>query len=447
MSVVELSKSIYLLRNEDARVGAFVEVVPSTQDTSFPSSSIAAGSGSYDGLSHIRWGAQDEKPSEMHRLATDSPNKWRLIETRRDFLIGNGVRFGIEKPNGAKMERELLNPTHKDYSAISDYIRSLDKVGYFGDAAYQASFSGNVFTGIPLDRTGRAELINCLDCFEMRIRALAQNESRVSAYIRNPNFGKRTYKKADGVPLPAFNPANPKAFPFSVFHAKHKLPGQPFYSFAAWWGTKAWTEVANQIPKYHLEGLTSGYNIKYLIKFPDDYFDREGLETEEEKNEHKRRVLNQMKESLAGKKDKAVVTYYKYDIQSMKALPGVEIVPLKNDMTDDAYVSLFNTANIAQASGHGVMPVLAGIDTGGKLGGSGKELEAAAMYQQKFMTYSDRALLLRPLIEVQDLNGWDSNIKFWFEDIEVYVTDSTPTNSPANPNNPAKQTNKDGNTN
>ncbi len=193
--------------------------------------------------------------------------------------------------------------------------------------------------------------------------------------------------------------------------------------------------------------MTSGYNIKYLIKFPDDYFDREGLETNEEKNEHKRRVLNQMKESLAGKKDKAVVTYYKYDIQSMKALPGVEIVPLKNDMTDDAYVSLFNTANIAQASGHGVMPVLAGIDTGGKLGGSGKELEAAAMYQQKFMTYSDRALLLRPLIEVQDLNGWDSKIKFWFEDIEVYVTDSTPTNSPANPNNPAKQQNKDGNTN
>lgn len=439
--VEEIGKNIFLLRDEQTKIGAYVEVVPSQRDLTNSTGLISVGASTLDGLTHLKWGLQDEKPAEMHRLATDSPNKWRLLETRRDFLTGDGVRFGVRKKDGKKSVLEELEPKHKDFASISDYLRSLKKTNYFTDAAMQLGFSGNIFTGIPLDNFKRAELLTNMDCFEMRVRALQANERRITAYLRNANFGQRWYKKTDSVPLPAYDIQNPKAFPFAVYHTKHRLPGQPFYAFASWWGTKSWTEVANKIPAYHLEGLTTGYNIKYLIKFPDDYFDKEGLETEEEKAAYRNGILRRMKDSLAGKKDRAVVTYYKYDIQSMRALPGVEIIPLKNDMTDDAYVSLFNTANIAQASGHGVLPILAGIDTGGKLGGSGKELEAAAMYQQKFMTKNDRELLLKVMMEVQDLNGWDRNIEFWFEDIEVYVTDSTPTNSPANPNNPANNGN------
>lgn len=437
--IVEVGHNVYLLRNESNKTGAFVEIMPTARDTSYGDGMVNRGiANSVDSLTHIKWGNDDAKVEQMHRLATESPNKVRLIETRRDFLIANGVRFGTEKIEGTKIIREPLPENHPDYASINDYLRGLDKTGYWEDIAYQVCFSGNTFSGIPLDGQRRAELLSFHDCFETRIRALQPNERRVSAFLKNPAFGNSGYRKQNSIALPSFDSRNPQAFPISIYHGKHRLPGQPWYSFASWWGTKAWTEVANKIPMYHIQGLTDGYAIKYLFKFPDDYFDVEGIEDEEEKKDYRNGILSRMKDSLAGKKDTGVVTYYKHDLSSMKAMPGVEIIPLKNDMTDDAYVTLFNTANIAQASGHGVLPVLAGIDTGGKLGGSGKELEAAAMYQQKFMTAPDRKLLLRPLIEVHDINSWDKKIKYWFEDIEVYVPDSTPTASPANPNNPSK---------
>jgi len=118
----------------------------------------------------------------------------------------------------------------------------------------------------------------------------------------------------------------------------------------------------------------------------------------------------------------------------MKSLPGVEIIPLKNEMTDDAYVKLYNTAKSAQASGHGIMASLAGVDTGNGLGSSGKEIEVTARFQQGFRTNSDRQLLLRPMMIQQQINGWDREIQFWFEDIEVYTPDVTPKKAGINQN-------------
>ncbi|RAI76010.1 hypothetical protein HMF3257_20840 [Spirosoma telluris] len=192
--------------------------------------------------------------------------------------------------------------------------------------------------------------------------------------------------------------------------------------------------MANKIPKFHDSGLDNGYNLKYHISIPDDYFDRED-QTEEEKEALKAQVLQQMGETLAGieNTDKALVTFHKVDING-KEISGIKIESLTNKMSDDAYTSLFNTANIAQASGHGVLPVSAGIDTGGKLGGSGKELEAAANYQQNFLTYVDRFILLTPLRIVKAINGWEADMEFDVRNIQLYNYDVTPTSSGSNPN-------------
>ena len=420
--------------------GAFVEVQPGRVDTANAPASAPSRTPPPD--EHIRWGKDDNQPNIMHALATDNDVKWELMATRRDFIVGLGLRFGTIAQNGKVQERELLPTTHPNYAEIAEHVAAEDEMGYHLDTAMQVCFAGQHFTKVTLDKSGRALPLMMVDCFEIRYRALQEKENRPSAVFNNGNFGTRNYRKQDSLVLPVYDPLDPQKFPVSVYHAKHRLPGQPFYSFAPWWGTKSWTEVANKIPPYHLSGLTNGYNIKYLIKIPDDYFEKEGLETQEEKDAFRDAVLKQMKESLAGQADRAVVTFYKHDIGQLKALPGVEIIPLKNTLTDDAYVQLYNTAKAAQASGHGILPSLAGVDTGGKLGGSGKELEVAANFQQKFRTYADRQLLLRPYMVKSRINGWDPLIKFWFEDIEVYTPDVTPTNAGVNPNNPK---NNDGN--
>ncbi|MBO0933926.1 hypothetical protein [Fibrella aquatilis] len=436
MSVHRLSNNIFLLRHEPSRAGAYVEITPSTKDQANTTTSAGTASGVNE---CIAWGAKNSKPNEMHAIATDNDTKWQLLETRRDFIVGLGLRFGTM----VEGKPVPLEAKHKNFSEIKDFNDVLTETGYYIDGAMQACYSGQVFSQFDFAASnGKLLPFSLRDCFETRYRALQAGEHRLSAFLLNPNFGTKAYKKDESVAVPIYDPLRPDAYPSAIYHAKHRLPGQPFYSFPAWWGTKAWTEVANKIPAYHISGLTNGYNIKYLIRIPDDYFDKEGLETDEERQAFQDEVLQQMKESLAGESDRAVVTFYKHDISQMKSLPGVEIIPMKNTMTDDAYVQLYNTANQAQASGHGILPALAGVDTGGKLGGSGKELEVAANFQQRFRTYSDRQLLLRPLWIARRLNGWDPAVEFWFENIEVYTPDVTPTDAAVNPNNPDNQEQK-----
>lgn len=428
-----MSSNIFLLRDDSSKVGAFVEIVPGQTDMANPPGSPPSRTPADD--AHIQWGKNDNQPNIMHALATDNDVKWTLMCTKRDFIVGNGIRFGIEKQNGSKVERELLPTSHPNYAQIAEMVAAEEEMGYYLDTALQICFAGQHFTRLTLDLRGWALPLEMVDCFELRYRAVQANERRPTVMFQNGNFGKRDVKKAESVAIPLYNPADPQAFPSAIYHSKHRLPGQPFYAFAPWWGTRAWTEVANRIPAYHMNGLTNGYNIKYLIKIPDDYFDKEGLETEEQRIDFRNQVLGQMKTSLAGQTDRAVVTFYKHDISLMKALPGVEIIPLKNTMTDDAYIQLHNTAKESQASGHDIQLVLAGVNTGGKLGGSGKEMEVAANYQQKFRTYADRQLILRAKQIQSRINRHDPAIKYWFEDIEVYTPDVTPTNAGVNPNN------------
>lgn len=431
--VTQLSDNIYLLRDEPTKSAAYLEITPRWKDEAHSTST--ASNPSTNKKDFVRWGKNNDQPNLMHALATDNDVKWELMNTRRDFIVGKGMGFGYIKKEGVQEIKVPLAPTHKNYAEISEHAWQMNLSGYWIDAAMQACYSGNVFSRITMDSTGsRSMPLDFEDCFDIRYRAIQERERVPGAFLLNPLYGKRGFKKDESIAIPAFDIKNPGAFPTAIYHGKHRLPGQPFYSFAAWWGTKSWTEVANQIPHYHLSGLTNGYNIKYLIKVPDDYFDREGLDTDEERAAYKKEIMEGMKRSLAGQSDRALITYYKHDLTEMKALPGVEIIPLKNEMTDDAYVKLYNTAKAAQASGHGIMASLAGVDTGNGLGSSGKEIEVTARFQQGFRTNSDRQLLLRPMMIQQHINSWDREIKFWFEDIEVYTPDVTPKKAGINQN-------------
>ncbi|MGA0558288.1 hypothetical protein ACO2Q8_16635 [Larkinella sp. VNQ87] len=404
-------------------------------------SAHTAGAGYKSRSEFVPWGAKDDKLLQMHKLASDSPNKWRLIKTRRDFTTGLGVyTHAGKKSQGAGTRFEpVVFPEFQEWKDLVNWDLE------FVSMALQYAFSANAFIQLTLDPSKKLVGVDVIDAFKCRVRKLKPGELKVSAYLVNPNFGTKAYKAADTKVVPAYDPADPARYPVCILQLMDKLPGQDYYSFPEWWATESWTKVANKIPKFHDSGLDNGYNIKYHISIPDDYFDREGLE-ENEKEKLKEETLNQMGDSLAGADnvDKALFTFHTRNMQG-NPIAGVTITPLKNTMSDDAYMKLFNTANVAQASGHGVLPTLAGIDTGGKLGGSGKELEAAANYQQGFMTYVDRLVLLQVLRIAKRINGWPAEMDFDIENISLYTYDVTPAGAAQNPNSekPEKREDED----
>ncbi len=390
-----------------------------------------AGAGFKSRSEYVPWGAKDDQLTRMHKLASESPNKWRLIKTRRDFTTG----LGVYTHAGKEIKGQ---PTRFEPVVYPEFQIWKELVGWdleFVSLALQYSFCANGFLQLTLDLSKKLVSVEMIDAFKCRVRKLKAGELKKSAFLVNPNFGTKAYKAADTKTIPAFDPKDPTKYPVCILQLMDKMPGQDYYSFPEWWSTESWAKVANKIPKFHDNGLDNGYNIKYHISIPDTYFDKDGL-TDDEKNALKESVLKEMGESLAGtdNAEKALFTFHSSNLTG-QPLAGVVITPLKNTMSDDAYMSLFNTANVAQASGHGVLPTLAGIDTGGKLGGSGKELEAAANYQQGFLTYVDRLVLLQVLYIAKRINAWPAEMDFDIRNISLYTYDVTPGGSQQNPNN------------
>lgn len=379
----------------------------------------------------VPWGQKNDQLARMHQLATESPNKWRLIKTRRDFVVGRGVYAHSGQKAGQGSDTAFIPVAFPDFDAWrlrSNWDRLWIRLNM------QYAFSGNVFVKLKFDVNGQMVVDSVIDAFKIRPRKVKDGESQVTAFIFNPNMGTKFYKKADDQVLPAFDFANPTAFPVCVLHLMDDLPGQEFFGFAEWWSTEKWTKVANKIPDFHDNGLDNGYNLKYHISIPDDYFENDDL-TAEQQEALKVATLQKMSDTLSGveNSEKAFVTFHKVDVNG-REVTGVTVKPLDNKMSDNAYTSLFSTANVAQASGHGILPSLAGIDTGGKMGGSGKELEAAANYQQNFLTYVDRFILMTPLRLARAINKWPAEMDFDVRNIQLYNYDVTPTAAGSNPN-------------
>lgn len=386
----------------------------------------------------VPWGVKDDQLVKMHKLASDSPTKWRLIKTRRDFIVG----LGVYTHSGTELKGQ---PTRFEPTKFVDFETWRELVNFdleFVSFVLQYTFCANVFVQLTLDTSKKLVAIEMIDAFKVRVRKLKPGERKKSAFLVNPNFGTKAYKKADTVVVPAFDPLDPAKYPTCILQLMDRMPGQDYYAFPEWWSTEEWSVVANMIPRFHKSGLVNGYNLKYHISIPDDYFDREG-KNEEETKALKEKALREMGESLSGvdNADKVLYTFHSREMNGDK-VGGVIITPLKNTMSDDAYTKLFETANVAQASGHGVLPSLAGIDTGSKLGGSGKELEAAANYQQGFLTYTDRLILLQILYIAKRINGWPAELQFDIRNISLYTYDVTPGGTQQNPTTDQKSDNK-----
>jgi hypothetical protein len=428
--IVKLDSNVYVVRGKVADVGVNFgntidignsdKIVKSTKESP----------------KHVPLGVKDETLFRLHELASKSPNKWALMETRKDFLLAEGIQIYTRVIKDGVESFELNEDP--ETIEIEDWIDNSNYKQSVLDCGIDLVFSGRYYKKLTLGLNGKPEKIERVDIFHCRPVMPFVNETRVMTYALNANFGTKRFKEADNIYFPAFDPENPAENPVSIIDVKKVYPGQVFHTFAEWWGTEDWTVVTNKIPKFHNSGLDNGYNIKYHISVPDNYFRKEVYAEGENEETLKVKVLDNIGDTLAGidNVDKALFTFHKVFSDGKFAESGIKITALPNPMSDDAYTKLFNTANAVQASGHRVMPVSAGIDTGGGLGTSGKELEASANYQQAYLTYNDRQLLLKDFYYIKKMMGWNRNKFARFKNVQIYTADTTPTDSPANPNNP-----------
>lgn len=386
---------------------------------------------------YFKRGKSDNRLLEMHKLATESPNKWQLIETRGSFIAGGGIKIFKRT---IENNREVLVPDISN-EAWDSFYEKLELDDYWEAAAMQCSFGAELNVKLTLSSEGkeiksaRLEVIDNND-----IRAVVpKSGKRIEQFLLSDEFGyKKSVKVEDCDELPAFDPTDPTKFPVSIIHIVVKKPGQKVYGLPNWWGTEHWTRVANDVPSYYEAAFKNGFFVTHHVQFPDDYFDQENVEDDTEKAKLKETVLDEITETLSSieEANKIIVTFSKIAADGRSSLKEVKIEPLENPIKDEAFIKMFEAANLVQASGHGVPGKLAGVQLGSDMGSSGKEIAAEAAYMQDFLTVFDRARLVKPVWIAAKIDGIDlKGKKIAIDRIDSYVQGSTAKDDVSHPNN------------
>lgn len=406
-SIARLDDQFYILKNPTN--SAIVELTGPQHDIVEGSMTTGKGSAS---IEHAYWGQDNLRPNRVLRLVSQNHIKPQLITTARDFLLGGGL--GVYQRSfqaGLEIFERIENP------AVEDWLEQVEAENYIRSAFYNLEFFGNVFTGISLGTKTKIEAIKSWDGTEARCAKRNLQNGRIEKYFINPDW--EHFKKEYTTPVAAWDRENPTKNSEFIYHGRDFTPGQSYYDTPPWWGTENWTLVSNKIPRFHISGLDNGYNIKYHIRIPADYFLQFGDEKAQQEAFDK--LNDQMNKWLAGvdNVDKAFVSRFMTDANG-KPIPGFEIVPIKNDGSDNAYDLTNNQANTAHVQGHGIDPSLAGIQTGKMVGGSGSEKLISYKLHIALRTPNKRRIVLDTFNKIcKPIMGWDRNIFIGIQDIDV----------------------------
>ena len=376
--------------------------------------------------------SNDKVVNEMLALVWDSPTKPRLLDQVKEFILGAGYKLFVEEidENGKEIFKRIQNPE------LTNWFRQKRIQSKFLElAALSLAFMEMAFVAWVENEDGTISLETIQP---NKVRIVRPKAGKPVEYVMvSPFFGGDNKSKIEkeSIRLPVFDYNEPRKNAASVMILKKAQIGSDFYNAGLWWGTKTWTEIDNLVPEYHQSGLKNGYNFKLLIEIDESYFIMEGEslldeETAKAVEIRKDEFCKHMDDYLAGVKntDKALVIIGKLADEMGKDKRLIRVTTIDNKMTDDAYMNLTKMSGMKQAQGHGILPSLAGIAEGDKLGGSGSELEHSVMFQVRFMTPSYRRLLKEVLDCALEAMGHDlTKGEFMPTDVEMTTLAANPT--------------------
>lgn len=423
--VTQLSNNLFML-NEGGSNAAVLQLTGS-RDASFG----GGGYPQYDGFDHVRWGVGDNQPNVMRALIQKNTIVESLLESLRDMIYASGV--GFFKKTIVDNKIQLTEYTD---SKLEDWAWATDLQDYVVSAIGQRVDNANVFTKWKYSPVDKWYTLSVVDSFKTRIG----KPEKGGGFHVNPYFGVSNFFKGNDTdilqPFNRFDPDFNRKQTVTISHSKTKLPGQPFYAFPSWWCAEEAIELANLITAFHKNGILNGYNIKYLIRMPQDHFDKEGNRNVDSKKVQERwsKFSDGLSSWLAGQKNvnKTMLVKYMRGADG-KAMDNVDVVPLKNEMSDDAYDKVFKNANQAIANSVGLLPTLAGVNPGSG-NDSGSQIRVMADYQQHFRTPVHRLYVLQDINAALRMMGI-TDVQAGFKGVQITTLDKDESGKQAVVNN------------
>lgn len=436
MPVSRIDSNSWLLTDHEA-VATFGAAIPFNNEDVAPGAIKSESSG--DVTARIRqWGKKNNLPQMREDLVSGSNIVPALLNTKRDMLLGAGLMAYRERfEDGALAIDEIDMPP-----VIASWIEEAGFEKELRSAARELEWHANVFTEFVMDKGGRVKSIRTKECTEVRAE-----EKTVDNVIKNfywsAGWGVSSQKEEFQkkiIRIPAYDPAQ-KQKKFLLHTGNDTCRTDKYYFSPAWWSGWQWIDLANTIPHFHRSNLQHGYTIRYHIEIPEDYFETDDIDSRtpedvgnalDVQETRKKDLINHLNEFLAGAKNagRAFVSTYRTDLG--KEFPGIKITAIKTDLQDKALIELFTASNQANISAQAIHPVLAAIETQGKLS-SGSEIRNAFTMYMAIKAPTQRNILLEPLRLVGKINGWPADVKIGFRDIKLTTLDESKTGTMSEP--------------
>ena len=433
-NVVALGAHTYYLKQGQAVVSFTGQLADDFDKGKLAPVAKPDGSGTVD---IMWWGKDNDLPQQRELLVSDNNIVPALIERKRNIITGNGY-FAYKK----RLEKQAdgtvktIQEEVEIPPAAMDFFEAVDLDKYFADAAGELMKHCLLLPEMIRNKGGQIIGLEIKECKYMRA-ARKDIDGRVKKWYWSGFWGKQSAansiirkedRKTVEIPVYAGEEARQKKF---VLPMGDYLFNDGYYPIPSWWGGWEWIELANGIPAFHKSNLLNGYNIRWHVEMPADYFlDYEAyngavdsetksivLNTAKEKEQE---FLDTLNELLAGPANagRTILTKYELDKGLGKEYPGIKIKALDYDMKDEALLKLFDKSNTANISAQGIHPTLANIETQGKLS-SGTEIRNAYLMWLIINTYQPRRKMLKAIDLVKRVNGWPAEIFYGIRDFEL----------------------------
>lgn len=382
-----------------------------------------------DSIPWALWGDDDMFPIQLLRKLGNLGVAQSGIDINADLHYGAGIEWFKKEYVEGKI---VHKPT--EVKQWDDFVKNTNYLIHHSDALQSLeTFYISFFEFILTKDKKQIHSVQCLDTPFCRFKQ-KNNSGKITHvyFVHDADEGGRKHD----VPIPLYDPKNPKAYKKFVVAIKYRCFGMPYYTEPNFYATvrNGWADVAISIPKMIQSIYKNSATIKYVIKIPISalkakYSNYEELSPEEQiqKQDEYHELLNK---ALSSEKNagKSVMTIF----DDEGGFEGIEITPLRDYLDKEAELPNNYAANSEILFSMNVDPSLIGFGVpGGKnLSGSGSDKREGRENKQKNLKRERLVSLQLPLVVQQLLPGFPQDVFPMYVDADNSQTlDENPTGS------------------
>jgi hypothetical protein len=205
-----------------------------------------------------------------------------------------------------------------------------------------------------------------------------------------------------------------------IYPLSYPTPGKSLYQLAHWNSirTSNWLDVAQSVPELKKYMYDNQITLKYHVQIPDSYWTWKFSDWDSKEDKEKIALIDAeltlFEKVMTGRKAafKSFISSYEVEPQTGKEFGKWIITPLGEKNSNNTYMEDSQEASSHILFSLGYPTAFAGITPGkGLNGGGGSDVrEMFNMYQEACNSHRD--IVLEPLNQIRDYNGWPESRRF-----------------------------------